>query len=151
MRGEAQPVGPRETLFVAALRAGDRPDPEEYILSATLLMAEALALQQRTRSRLEQEQTQLEREIARIESRRDTLQESRGTGALRLLLESGLGGLHGPVAQLAEVEERFRVALEVAADGPALLTPRLVPEDMRELLDALREDAAHAAKVGQRG
>ncbi len=44
MRGEARPVGPRETLFVAALRAGDRPDPEEFILSATLLMAEALAL-----------------------------------------------------------------------------------------------------------
>jgi chromosome segregation protein len=80
-------------------------------------LAEALALQQRTRTRLEQEQTQLEREIARIESRRDTLQESRGTGALRLLLESGLGGLHGPVAQLAEVEERYRLALEVAAGG----------------------------------
>jgi len=45
MRGEAEPVGPRETLFVAALQAGDRPDPEEYILSATLLMAEAVALQ----------------------------------------------------------------------------------------------------------
>jgi len=44
-RGEAQPVGPREALFVAALRAGDRPDPEEYILSAPLLLAEAVALQ----------------------------------------------------------------------------------------------------------
>ena len=44
MRGEAEPVGPREALFVAALRAGDRPDPEEYILSATLLLAEAMAL-----------------------------------------------------------------------------------------------------------
>ena len=77
--------------------------------------AEALALQQRTRSRLEQEQTGLEREIARLDSRRDTLQESRGTGALRLLLEAGLEGIHGPVAQLAEVEERHRVALEVAA------------------------------------
>ena len=44
MRGEARPVGPRETLFVTALRAGDRPDPEEYILSATLLLAEAVAL-----------------------------------------------------------------------------------------------------------
>ncbi len=79
--------------------------------------AEALALQQRTRARLEQEQAGLEREIARIESRRDTLQESRGTGALRLLLESGLGGIHGPVAQLGEVEERLRLALEVAAGG----------------------------------
>ncbi|MCP9850893.1 chromosome segregation protein SMC [Cyanobium sp. Morenito 9A2] len=78
-------------------------------------LAEALALQQRTRARLEQEQTQLEREIARLESRREALQESRGTGALRMLLESGLEGLHGPVAQLAEVEERHRLALEVAA------------------------------------
>lgn len=80
-------------------------------------LAEALALQQRTRSRLEQEQAQLEREIARLDSRRETLQESRGTGALRMLLEAGLEGIHGPVAQLGEVEERHRLALEVAAGG----------------------------------
>ncbi|MFN6338603.1 MAG: chromosome segregation protein SMC [Cyanobacteriota bacterium] len=78
-------------------------------------LAENLALQQRTRARLEREQTQLEREIARLESRRETLQESRGTGALRTLLEAGLDGIHGPVAQLGEVEERHRLALEVAA------------------------------------
>jgi chromosome segregation protein len=80
-------------------------------------LADALGLQQRTRSRLEQEQTQLEREIARLDSRRETLQESRGTGALRVLLEAGLEGIHGPVAQLGDVEERHRVALEVAAGG----------------------------------
>ena len=80
-------------------------------------LAEALALQQRTRSRLDQEQQQLERDIARHDSRRETLQESRGTGALRVLLEAGLEGIHGPVAQLAEVEERYRLALEVAAGG----------------------------------
>ena len=80
-------------------------------------LAETLGLQQRTRSRLEQEQAQLEREIARLDSRRETLQESRGTGALRVLLEAGLEGIHGPVAQLGEVEERYRVALEVAAGG----------------------------------
>ncbi len=80
-------------------------------------LAEALALQQRTRSRLEQEQSGLERDIARLDSRRETLQESRGTGALRVLLESGLEGLHGPVAQLGEVDERHRIALEVAAGG----------------------------------
>ncbi len=78
-------------------------------------LAEALALQQRTRQRLEQEQVTLEREIARLESRRETLQESRGTGALRLLLEAGLDGIHGPVAQLGEVEDVHRLALEVAA------------------------------------
>jgi len=78
-------------------------------------LAEELALQQRTRSRLEQEQATLEREIARLDSRRETLQESRGTGALRVLLEAGLEGIHGPVAQLGEVSERVRLALEVAA------------------------------------
>ena len=78
-------------------------------------LVEALAVQQRTRARLEQEQGRLEREIARLDSRREALQESRGTGALRLLLEAGLDGIHGPVAQLGEVEERHRLALEVAA------------------------------------
>ena len=80
-------------------------------------LAEALALQQRTRTRLEQEQATLERDIARIDSRRETLSESRGTGALRVLLESGLEGIHGPVAQLGEVDDHVRVALEVAAGG----------------------------------
>jgi chromosome segregation protein len=80
-------------------------------------LAEALALQQRTRSRLEQEQTNLERDIARLDSRRETLSESRGTGALRMLLEAGLEGIHGPVAQLGDVDENVRMALEVAAGG----------------------------------
>ena len=80
-------------------------------------LAEALALQQRTRSRLEQEQTSLERDIARLDSRRETLSESRGTGALRVLLEAGLEGIHGAVAQLGEVDENVRMALEVAAGG----------------------------------
>jgi chromosome segregation protein len=80
-------------------------------------LAEALALQQRTRSRLEQEQTSLERDIARLDSRRETLSESRGTGALRVLLEAGLEGIHGAVAQLGDVDENVRMALEVAAGG----------------------------------
>ncbi len=77
--------------------------------------SDSLLVQQRTRLRLEQEQTKLEKDIARLESRRETLQESRGASALRLLLESGLEGIHGPVAQLGEVEDDYRLALEVAA------------------------------------
>lgn len=45
MRGQAEPVGPREGLFMAALHAGDRPDPEDFIVSAPLLMAEAVEMQ----------------------------------------------------------------------------------------------------------
>ena len=74
-----------------------------------------LSVQQRTRIRLENDQTKLEKDIARLESRKETLQESRGTGALRILLESGLDGIHGAVANLGEVETRYRLALEVAA------------------------------------
>ncbi|KGG18142.1 Chromosome segregation ATPase [Prochlorococcus sp. MIT 0603] len=74
-----------------------------------------LSIQQRTRLRLENDQAKLEKDIARLESRRETLQESRGTGALRLLLESGLEGIHGPVANLGEVDKQYRLALEVAA------------------------------------
>ncbi len=78
-------------------------------------LSDDVSIQERTRQRMEQEQTKLERDIARIESRRETLQESRGTGALRLLLEAGLDGIHGPVAQLGEVDDCYRQALEVAA------------------------------------
>ncbi|BEV36802.1 chromosome segregation protein SMC [Synechococcus sp. M16CYN] len=76
---------------------------------------DSLAIQQRTRSLLEKEGTHLEREIACLESRRDVIQESRGTRALRLLLEAGLDGIHGTVAQLGEVQHRYHRALEVAA------------------------------------
>ncbi len=108
-----------ETARLAGMEAEENRLREELANAQRNVqeLVEGLALQQRTRQRLEQEQTQLEREIARLDSRRETLQESRGTGALRLLLESGLEGIHGPVAQLAEVEERHRLALEVAAGG----------------------------------
>ena len=74
-----------------------------------------LRLLQRSRQRLEQDQVQLEQDLAKLESRREALQESRGTAALRLILESGLPGVHGPVANLGEVDPPHRLALEVAA------------------------------------
>ena len=74
-----------------------------------------LVLLQRSRQRLEREQARLEQDLAKLESRREVLQESRGTGALRLILESGLSGIHGPVARLGEVAPPHRLALEVAA------------------------------------
>ena len=76
---------------------------------------EDFQIQERTHQRLEKEKTKLEREIARIDSRRDVIRESRGTGALSLLLQAGLEGIHGSVAQLGDVDERHRLALEVAA------------------------------------
>jgi len=73
------------------------------------------SIQERTKYRLEKEQAKLENDIARLESRKEIIYESRGTSALTLLLESGMDGIHGPVANLGEVEDRYRIALEVAA------------------------------------
>ena len=74
-----------------------------------------LRLLQRSRQGLEQDQVRLEQDLAKLESRREALQESRGTAALRLILESGLPGVHGTVANLGEVDPPHRLALEVAA------------------------------------
>jgi chromosome segregation protein len=139
LRGELDRDGSSDAQALAQLEASEE---ERQSLAQQLQqgqgqlqqLAEELALQQRTRSRLEQEQTQLEREIARIDSRRETLQESRGTGALRVLLEAGLEGIHGPVAHLGEVEERHRLALEVAA-GARLA--QVVVEDDRIAAQAI--------------
>ena len=90
----------------------------EKIASEKSKLNEALGdleLQRKTRIRLDNEKMKLERDIARLDTRREALQESRGAGALRLLLESGIEGIHGPVAQLGEVDECHRLALEVAA------------------------------------
>jgi len=73
------------------------------------------SIQERTILRLEKEQSKLQNDIARLESRKEIIYESRGTSALTLLLKSGLEGIHGPVANLGEVEDRYRIALEVAA------------------------------------
>ena len=73
------------------------------------------SIQERTKYRLEKEQIKLQNDIARLESRKEMISESRGTNAITLLLESGLEGIHGPVANLGEVEDRYRIALEVAA------------------------------------
>ncbi|AAP99117.1 Chromosome segregation ATPase [Prochlorococcus sp. SS52] len=96
-----------------------------------------LSIQQRTRLRLENEQTKVEKDIARLESRKETLHESRGTGALRLLLEAGLEGIHGPVAHLGEVKNEYRLALEVAAGariGQIVVDDDLIAAKSIELL-----------------
>ena len=61
-------------------------------------------IQERTKYRLEKEQVKLQNDIARLESRKEMISESRGTNAITLLLESGLEGIHGPVANLGEVK-----------------------------------------------
>ena len=74
-----------------------------------------LDLLNKTKIRLSNEQLKLEKDLSRNESRREAINETRGSYALRILLESGLEGIHGYVAQLGEVQEKNRYALEIAA------------------------------------
>ena len=69
----------------------------------------------KTKIRLNNEQLKLEKDLSRFESRKEALNESRGSYALRILPEAGLEGIHGYVAQLGEVSEKNRYALEIAA------------------------------------
>ena len=82
---------------------------------ATPALKNEIDLLIKTKSRLNNEQLRLEKDLSRFESRKEALNESRGSYALRILLEAGLEGIHGYVAQLGEVSEKNRYALEIAA------------------------------------
>ncbi|MDX2099372.1 MAG: chromosome segregation protein SMC, partial [Leptolyngbyaceae cyanobacterium bins.59] len=76
---------------------------------------ERLQLQQETQKRLLQEQREKQRRLDKLEAQTQAIQESQGTQATRLLLQSGIPGLCGLVAQLGRVEPRYQLALETAA------------------------------------
>ncbi len=69
----------------------------------------------KTKLRLINERLRIEKDLSRCESRKEALNETRGSYALRILLEAGLEGIHGYVAQLGEVNQKYRYALEIAA------------------------------------
>ena len=78
-------------------------------------LKEEIDLLNKTKLRLNNEQLRLEKDLSRVESRKEALNETRGSHALRILLEAGLDGIHGFVAELGEVSEKHRYALEIAA------------------------------------
>jgi chromosome segregation protein len=91
----------------------------EQVIQATaaqIAAAEAdLSVQRDTQTRLLKEQRDKQRELDKLEAQTQAMQESQGTHATRLLLDSGLAGISGLVAQLGKVEPKFQRALEIAA------------------------------------
>jgi chromosome segregation protein len=75
------------------------------------------ALQQETQSRLLQEQRDKQRELDKLEAKKQAQQEVQGTYASKIILNSNLSGIEGLVVQLGQVEQRYRLALETAAGG----------------------------------
>lgn len=96
------------------------PDAEAEIQTLAQTLADAeqeLKVQQETQQRLLQEQRQKQRELDKLEAQTQALQESQGTHATQILIDSGLPGICGLVAQLGRVDPRFQLALEIAAGG----------------------------------
>ncbi len=85
-------------------------------LAESLSHAEqSLSVQQDTQTRLLQEQRDKQRKLDKLEAQTQALQESQGTHTTRMILQSGLTGVCGLVAQLGQVEPRYQLALETAA------------------------------------
>lgn len=78
---------------------------------------QALRVQRETQQRLLQEQRDKQRELDKLEAQAQALQESQGTRATQVLLDSGMAGICGLVAQLGRVDPRYQLALEIAAGG----------------------------------
>jgi len=76
-----------------------------------------LQIQQQTQTRLLQEQREKQRQQDKLEAQSQALQETQGTYATKVILQSGLLGVVGLVAQLGRVETRYQLALETAAGG----------------------------------
>ena len=98
---------------------GKSTDTKNLVLSRVRSEIDTLKneidLLNKTKIRLNNEQLSLEKDLSRSESRKEALNETRGSYALRILLEAGLEGIHGYVAQLGAVNEKHRYALEIAA------------------------------------
>ena len=76
-----------------------------------------LQIQQQTQKRLLNEQRDKQRELDKLEAQIQVQQESLGTYASKLILQTGIPGVCGLVAQLGHVEPRYQLALETAAGG----------------------------------
>jgi chromosome segregation protein len=102
----------RETLNQQLEEATNRVQ----VLAQTLSGIDAdIQIQKDTQTRLQQEQREKQRQLDKLEAQTQALQEAQGTHATQVILKLGMTGVHGLVAQLAQVEPRFQVALEVAA------------------------------------
>jgi chromosome segregation protein len=106
----------RSQLAQVAPAEGDRTAIQTH---ATALAAaeQEVRLQTETRSRLLDEQRQQQRQLDKLEAQAQAAREAQGTHAAQVILNSGLAGMCGLVAQLGRVEPRYQVALEIAAGG----------------------------------
>lgn len=95
-------------------------DTQQQIHTLAQSLSEAeqeLQMQQETQSRLLHEQREKQRQLDRLEAQTQAMQEAQGTGATQVILQAGLSGVCGLVAQLGRVDPHYQLALEISAGG----------------------------------
>ena len=89
----------------------------ELLLKTLAAGEQELQIQQQTQNRLILEQREKQRNLDQLEAQIQAVQAVQGTFATKVILQSGLSGVCGLVAQLGKVEPRYQLALETAAGG----------------------------------
>ncbi|MEO1800300.1 MAG: chromosome segregation protein SMC [Cyanobacteria bacterium J06629_2] len=100
--------------------SGQVTTEQSHVQSVATQLAEAesdRSLQQETQQRLLREQRDKQRELDKLEAKKQAQQEVQGTYASKIILNSDISGVEGLVVQLGQVEQRYRLALETAAGG----------------------------------
>ena len=100
--------------------SGKVASEQGHVQSVAQQLAEAesdRALQEETQQRLLKEQRDKQRELDKLEAKKQAQQEVQGTHASKIILNSNISGVEGLVVQLGQVEQRYRLALETAAGG----------------------------------
>ena len=89
----------------------------ELLLKTLTAGEQELQIQMQTQNRLILEQREKQRNLDQLEAQIQAVQSVQGTFATNVILQSGLSGVCGLVAQLGKVEPRYQLALETAAGG----------------------------------
>ncbi|NJM57966.1 MAG: hypothetical protein HC857_11760 [Synechococcales cyanobacterium RU_4_20] len=108
----------QQQVVEQGLKARDRLAEDVGTAATAVATTEQdLKLQQETQARLLREQRDKQRELDKLESMTQAIQETQGTQASRMILQAGISGVHGLVAELGQVEKRYQLALETAIGG----------------------------------
>ena len=89
----------------------------EFLAQSLAAAEQELQILQETQLRLLQEQREKQRASDKLEAQAQAIQETQGTYATKVILQSGLSGVCGLVVQLGRVEPRYQLALETAGGG----------------------------------
>jgi chromosome segregation protein len=90
-------------------------EPIQNMAQTLAASEQELQIQQETQKRLLAEQRDKQRLLDKLEAQVQAQQEAQGTQASKIILQAGMPGVCGLVAQLGRVEPKYQLALEISA------------------------------------